>query len=356
MLDYCYQAERDDGDIDLRLHGILRSAPELLDFEVLLQPLEEQLYLPAVLVELRNQQGFKAYGVGHERKLAPLLLILVPDESQLFRVVFRRVVPRQLYLGIRNDVLRQSAFPLDNLVLEVALGTDDEERVEHIDAVQSPEVVVAPVEYVEQARLVWYHIHSFHVVQGRRSDVDKDWNLSLDIAHHVKFDAALRGTELGPFEHAQTQVDGCRVKRIDVALEFEDVRAPFPHGFVYHAVCEVFEDPTVPVLVGISNVASRDMFTHSKEVALAPMCFQRNYQVPQAFSVGQLTEHQDEKLVPACEVFDVFVAMILADVIVEHTSVKDRGDLRENVLVFVHLPNVFGNDIYKSVSFQNLCN
>lgn len=37
--------------MDLNLHGIFRRAPELLDFQVLLQPLEEQLHQPAILVE-----------------------------------------------------------------------------------------------------------------------------------------------------------------------------------------------------------------------------------------------------------------------------------------------------------------
>ena len=135
MLDYSDQAISDDGDIYLRLYGILRSAPELLDFEMLLQPLEEQLDLPAVLVELCDQQGFETYGIGQEHELAFLLLVPVPDESHPFRVVFRRIVPRQLYLGIRKNVLGQSSFPPDNLILEIALGADDEERLEHIDAV-----------------------------------------------------------------------------------------------------------------------------------------------------------------------------------------------------------------------------
>ena len=280
MLDHGHKAESDDGDIYLRLHGVLRSAPELLDFEVLFQPLEEQLYLPAVLVEFRNQQGFKAYGVGQEHELTSLLLVPVPDEPHPFRIVFRRVVPCQLYLGIREDVLRKSPFPLDNLVLEVALGADDEERLEHIDAAQSLEVVVASVENVERARLVGYRVHRLNVMNRRRRDVDEGRNLGFDIVHRVNFDTAFRGPELRPFEHAQAQVDGGRVERIDVAFELEDVRTPLSSCFVYHVVSKVLKDTAVPILVGLGQVAPRDMFPHSKEVALAPMGFQRDYQVP----------------------------------------------------------------------------
>lgn len=280
MLDHGHKAKSDDSDIYLRLHGVLQSAPELLDFEVLFQPLEEQLYLPAVLVEFRNQQGFKAYGVDQEHELTPLLLVLVPDEPHPIRIVFRRVVPRQFYLGIREDVLRKSLFPLDNLVLEVAHVADDEERLEHIDAVQSLEVVVASVENVERARLVGYHVHRLHVMNRRPRDVDEGWNLGFDIVHRVNFDTAFRSPELRPFEHTQAQVDGGRVGRIDVALKLEDVRTPFSSCLVYHAVGEVHEDAAVPILVGLGQVPPRDTFPHSKEVALAPMGFQRDYQVP----------------------------------------------------------------------------
>ena len=184
--------------------------------------------------------------------------------------------------------------------------------------------------------------------------MDKGWNLGLDIVHRVDLDAAFGGSELCPFENAQTQVNGGRVERIDIAFELEDVCTPLSSGLIYHVVGKVLEDTAVPALVGLGKVAPRDMLAHPKEVALAAMGFQSDYQVSQAFTVRQLTEHQDEELVPACEVLDVPVAMILANVVVEQTSVKERGELGENVFVFVHLPKVFGKDKFKSVSFQNL--
>ena len=119
----------------------------------------------------------------------------------------------------------------------------------------------------------------------RRRDVDKGWNLSLDIAPRVDLDTTFRGLELRPFEHAQTQVDGGRVKRIDIAFELEDIRTPLSSGLVYHAVGEVLEDPTVPVLVGLGQIASSDLLPHLEAVALVAMGLKCNNQVPQAFSV-----------------------------------------------------------------------
>lgn len=58
-----------DGDPDLRLHGVLAGAEEGLDSEVLLDPFEEELDLPASLVDLRRHKSFefKVASEKHER-------------------------------------------------------------------------------------------------------------------------------------------------------------------------------------------------------------------------------------------------------------------------------------------------
>ena len=323
MLDNGHQTVGDDRHIDLCLHRIFRSAPELLDLEVLLQPLEEQLYLPTVPVELCDQKSIQPDGVGQEHELASLFLVPVPDESQPFRIVFRGIVSRQYYLRIRKDVLRQSAFPFDSLVLEVAFGSDDEERFEHVDAVEALEVVVAAVEDVERSRLVGYHVHRLHIVNRRRGDVDEGRYLGLDIVHRVDLDTAFGGAELCPLEHAHAQVDGGRVERIDVAVKLEDVGDPPPPRFVYHAVGEVLEDAEVPVLVGLGQVASCGLLPETESVTLLVMGFQRYDQVTQALAIGQLAEHQDEQLVPARKVLDILVTVVFADKVVEVIPIQE---------------------------------
>ena len=154
-------------------------------------------------------------------------------------------------------------------------------------------------------------------------DVDEGRDLSLDIVHRVDFDAAFGGAELRPFEHAQAQVDGGRVERIDVAVKLEDVGDPPTSRFVYHAVGEVLEDAEVPVLVGLGQVASCSLLSETEPVTLLVMGFQRYDQVPQTLTIGQLAEHQDEQLVPACEVLDILVAIVFADKVVEVISIQE---------------------------------
>ena len=56
------------GAPDLRLHGVLARAKKSLDAQVLLELLEEQLDLPAILVQGCNGQWWQTGGVGQENQ------------------------------------------------------------------------------------------------------------------------------------------------------------------------------------------------------------------------------------------------------------------------------------------------
>jgi hypothetical protein len=62
-------------------------------------------------------------------------------------------------------------------------------------------------------------------------------------------------------------------------------------------------------------------------IALLAMRLYYGYQVAQTLTVAQLTKHQCEKLVPTGKVFDILVAMILANIVIELASVQERGEL-----------------------------
>ena len=63
LFDNGNQNMRGYGAPDLRLHGVFAVAEKTLDAQVLLDPFEEQLDLPATLVQGRNgQSGQTGYG------------------------------------------------------------------------------------------------------------------------------------------------------------------------------------------------------------------------------------------------------------------------------------------------------
>ena len=115
-------ASLDDGDEDidgygdpqLRLHGVLRGSIEPLDAQMLLDPLEEQLDLPAALVELANGHGRQVEVVGDEHQLLAGLAVVEADPAQV--------------LGIETAGL--DAVERDGLVTDDAGGTIGGRRVD----------------------------------------------------------------------------------------------------------------------------------------------------------------------------------------------------------------------------------
>ena len=82
------------GNPDLRLHGVLAGAQERLDAQMLFDPFEEQLDLPAALVERADRQRRQCRVVGQEDQRLARLGILEFDAPQMLGVIANRVVSR----------------------------------------------------------------------------------------------------------------------------------------------------------------------------------------------------------------------------------------------------------------------
>lgn len=88
-----------DGAPDLCLHGVLAGAQESLDTQVLLDPFEEQLDLPATFVERGNRQGGQRRVVGQkDQRLArfgvfesdaPQVLFFESDKDDVCEVSYK---------------------------------------------------------------------------------------------------------------------------------------------------------------------------------------------------------------------------------------------------------------------------
>lgn len=57
-----------DRDPDLRLHGVFAGAQKCLDAQMLFDPFEEQLHLPALPVQLSDQLRFQGKVVGQKHE------------------------------------------------------------------------------------------------------------------------------------------------------------------------------------------------------------------------------------------------------------------------------------------------
>src|ERR1700688_3387827 len=64
-----------DGNPDLSFHGVLGSAVEMLDAQILLYPFEKQFHSPTLFVERGDHGGGECEVVGQENKTQPCFWI-----------------------------------------------------------------------------------------------------------------------------------------------------------------------------------------------------------------------------------------------------------------------------------------
>ena len=96
------------GNPDLRLHGVLACSKEHLDTQMLLDPLEEQLHLSALAIQIGNQLRRERQVVGQKHQ-ALALVVLGHHPAQHRRVIFARLVVCQHTRLIANH---GCAFPV----------------------------------------------------------------------------------------------------------------------------------------------------------------------------------------------------------------------------------------------------
>lgn len=104
QLQVTQQQHRDQRRPNLRLDGIGRGADEGLDLQVLLERLEEQFDLPAILVDRGNGGSPEAMMVGDEDKNAAGVLADGLDTAQQMRALFLRASTGQTNRLILEDV------------------------------------------------------------------------------------------------------------------------------------------------------------------------------------------------------------------------------------------------------------
>ena len=100
--------------------------PEFFNLKVLLQPFEEQLYLPPVVVQFGHLQRVYIQGVCEEDESPAGLRIQVQYPSDLLGIFAHRQLAVHISDGIGHDTCRQPALPSHGLEVVVLLAPDHE--------------------------------------------------------------------------------------------------------------------------------------------------------------------------------------------------------------------------------------
>jgi len=78
----------------------------------------------------------------------------------------------------------------------------------------------------------------------------------------------------------------------------------------YHTVCKLLEDTNLTCLVSLAQVAPRDTLAEAEVMESELERGERNDEVTQALTVRQLSEQQNQQMVPTGKTLDILVAVI----------------------------------------------
>ena len=198
-----------DRDPDLRPHGVLGGAVEGFDAQVLLDPFEEQLDLPAASIELGDGRCWEGPVVGQEDQGLASLGVADLDAPQLVGIAVGRGDAGE-HDGLVADDPGGAVdrVRVKTAQLSVGFGAHDEEGVRPVQGVEPGEVHVGPVHDVEGAGLGHQQVHDVDVVELAGGDVDEGRDGAAQVEKCVQLDRRLGLAEVGPREQRETQIDG----------------------------------------------------------------------------------------------------------------------------------------------------
>jgi hypothetical protein len=204
-----------DGDPDWGLHGIFAQAVEGFDAKVLLDPLEEELDLPAGFVDLRDHDGVDLEVVGDEDQAFSGFRIQKAYSAQIATVEafgFRSVEANRLIGSQSGGLVYRARFA--NVVAHVDLRPGNEERQSCMNPIEPSEIDVSAIHYIEGSSFEDYPIQGVDVVDLSLGDRHECRDRSVQIDHGVELDGGFPLSKSGPRKEAHAQVYRGSVDRV----------------------------------------------------------------------------------------------------------------------------------------------
>src|SRR5438270_4301382 len=188
-----------DRDPDLSLHRILRGAIKPLDAKVLLDPLEEQLNLPARLVERADGGCRQSKLVAQEHQRLGAFGIPQPDATQMIGIMLLAIVPIEGDGRVADDpggaTVRRR---VDATGIEIGLRAGREEGAGLMQHVEPLEVEIAAVHHVNGTGFGEQQVEDIDIVQPSVGDVNEARDGTAQIEYSTYLDCGLAGTYRRP--------------------------------------------------------------------------------------------------------------------------------------------------------------
>ena len=296
--------DRDQCCPNLHLDRIGRGPDKGLDPQVLLQGLEKNLNLPALLVNRGDGGCAQFQVVGQEHDLLILDRVVddhVPQEMRAGLLaentaqadeIIHEDLPASGRLAVINDLKQGVAFDPANEIYPL-LAPFAEQRVIRETPVYRQDRARGKVEAPGNPDLVG---------QGVR-DPRKHRQIAVVIQEQVDLDCALGRHIFGPGKKAETEVNHRSVQTQQLVLEPELVTRTVELQPAQTIVEQVLKKFPTPVLVGVGQRGFARRILDSQVPKLPAGAGQPAANLAQGFGLGQVTEKHGRKLLPAAEAF-----------------------------------------------------
>ena len=306
----------DDGHPDLDLHGVGRSPVEGLDPQMPLDPFEEQLHLPPLLVDIGDGLRRNGEKVGQKHEATMVLHVVESDAAQRLRIILPRPCTHQRDALIDADPAslvhrgRRQASEA-----QVPFGADNEEGRKAMDGVEALEVEISTIHCDHRLLYQRHHVQEIDVVHCPGSQAHKGRDRSAQIQEGVHFDGGLRLSERCPREKGKAQIDRCGVQRVEGTIQFDGqflglVQLP---GGSDERIADLLVDPEVASLVGLGQGGPGDLSPHPDVVELLAVGGKASLDIAQRFPSAELGKRHGDELIPTGERSDAIISTMPCD-------------------------------------------
>src|SRR5215468_2420821 len=306
---------------------------------MLLDPFEKQFDLPTATVELSDGQSRYGKVVGQDDQSSSGLRSAKANASESLRIALMGIETAQ------NDGLIQAQAGgfvhrtgRASKEAEVAPGAGHKKSSALMQTVEPGKIQITTVGDIEGARLVTKLVENIDVVNLAGAQDYYGGEVATQCQQSVEFDRGFVSAKLRPRKQRQAQIDGGRVQSIGGFLEVdaEGFVGIEDAGLLNENLSEVGEDPPVAFFVRIGQSASRSGLANATVIEFGTQCAEAGFDIPQAFSVGQLSESQNQELLVSGQRANPMIASITTNTFVEFVFGEFVHELGEHGSAFVH--------------------
>ena len=320
---------------------------------MLLDPFEKQLHLPPVFIKESDVLGSKIEVVRVVDEAAMQFRGIIDNPSDSTRILLLVFFLREADALVFEHIVIpfKYAFPVNNLVGMLAFLSDDEERSESVDTIESGEVKVASVKHIARQRLVFEPVHRVDIMYLCRCDSVEYGYFRNNVNLSMNPNARLGTSELSPSEYGHAQVDGRGVDGIEPAMQLKLLRDASGLSHRHHVESELLKDTMVSECIGLRQHLPVDgLVTKAEVFRFLGMGDCYICEFPKASAAHKLTEHQNQQMVPMRHRPALGSVVVLGEYAPELPLREELYYLCKNECPYMHICSDFESDAKVGIS------